>query len=90
MLRSITRDAQPSELLNQVFHQELSDALPHLPPSFVDLLILDPPYNLAKDFNGRTFQKQSFETYTKWMESCFCPSRAFSNRERPSTCVATG
>ncbi len=73
MLRAITQDARPSDLLNQVFHQDLSEALPHLPASFVDLLILDPPYNLAKDFNGRTFQKQSVETYTRWMESWFLP-----------------
>jgi site-specific DNA-methyltransferase (adenine-specific) len=73
MLRPITEDAQPSDVLNQVFHQDIFAAIPLLPTCFVDLLILDPPYNLAKDFNGRTFQKQPVETYTKWMESWFLP-----------------
>lgn len=73
MLCTVTPDTQPSDLLNQVLHQDLFLALPYLPTSFVDLLILDPPYNLAKDFNGRTFQKQPVETYTKWMESWFVP-----------------
>jgi site-specific DNA-methyltransferase (adenine-specific) len=59
--------------MNRVLHQDVFSALPHLPNSFVDLLILDPPYNLAKDFNGRTFQKQPVQTYTQWMESWFLP-----------------
>ena len=71
MLRTVRPGAQPSDLLNQVFHQDLFTVLPHLPLSFVDLLILDPPYNLAKDFNGRTFQKRPVEAYTTWMESWF-------------------
>jgi site-specific DNA-methyltransferase (adenine-specific) len=72
-LRAFTSTARPSDLLNQVLHQDLFAVLPHLPPAFVDLLILDPPYNLAKDFNGRSFQKQPVETYTKWMDSWFVP-----------------
>jgi site-specific DNA-methyltransferase (adenine-specific) len=73
MMRTLPPCAQPSDMLNQVFHQDLFALLPHLPVSFVDLLILDPPYNLAKEFNGRTFQKQPVEHYTKWMESWFLP-----------------
>jgi site-specific DNA-methyltransferase (adenine-specific) len=73
LLRRLPQDAQAGHVLDQVFHQDLITALPHLPAHFVDLLILDPPYNLAKDFNGRAFQKQPVETYTKWMESWFFP-----------------
>ncbi len=39
-----------------------------LPPHFVDLLILDPPYNLSKDFNGLKFAKRAVEDYTDWLE----------------------
>jgi site-specific DNA-methyltransferase (adenine-specific) len=39
-----------------------------LPQGFVDLLILDPPYNLNKDFNGRRFCRQGVEAYTAWLE----------------------
>jgi site-specific DNA-methyltransferase (adenine-specific) len=38
-----------------------------LPERFVDLLVLDPPYNLNKTFNGRKFNKRSVEEYTKWL-----------------------
>lgn len=39
-----------------------------LPSSFVDLLILDPPYNLTKDFNGHRFSQRAVETYTAWLD----------------------
>lgn len=73
MLRTLSANAQPCDIVDQVLHQDLFAILPHLPASFVDLLILDPPYNLAKEFNGRCFQKQDVEDYTKWMESWFLP-----------------
>ncbi|MEN6357453.1 MAG: site-specific DNA-methyltransferase [Armatimonadota bacterium] len=40
-----------------------------LPPAFVDLMILDPPYNLDKMFNGRKFSKTSVEGYSFWFEN---------------------
>lgn len=72
-LRAISAPAQPADLLNQVLHQDLFALLPLLPASFVDLLILDPPYNLAKQFNGHSFSKLPVAHYTQWMESWFLP-----------------
>lgn len=40
-----------------------------LPQKFVDLLILDPPYNLSKDFNGHLFKEKDKAEYQKWFES---------------------
>ncbi|MGA7933047.1 MAG: site-specific DNA-methyltransferase, partial [Kovacikia sp.] len=34
----------------------------------VDLLILDPPYNLNKSFNGQKFFRQTVENYTTWLD----------------------
>ncbi len=43
-----------------------------LPKGFVDLLIVDPPYNLAKDYNGKKFDKKSQDEYRRftlsWLE----------------------
>jgi site-specific DNA-methyltransferase (adenine-specific) len=39
-----------------------------LPIASVDLLILDPPYNLSKDFNGYRFAKRTVEDYTEWLD----------------------
>jgi site-specific DNA-methyltransferase (adenine-specific) len=40
----------------------------HLPRGFVDLLILDPPYNLNKTFVDMKFSKQSVGDYTLWLD----------------------
>lgn len=37
----------------------------------VDLLILDPPYNLDKNFNGFRFSARSFDAYTEYLRSIF-------------------
>ena len=36
------------------------------PTDSVDLLILDPPYNLTKNYNGDTFYKEVSSTYREW------------------------
>ncbi len=40
-----------------------------LPRSFVDLLFLDPPYNLNKSFNGHKFLKRTVDEYTDWLDN---------------------
>lgn len=40
---------------------------PQLPARSVDLLLLDPPYNLSKDFHGYKFAKRRVEDYTLWL-----------------------
>ncbi|HLL89631.1 MAG TPA: hypothetical protein VK324_10025 [Tepidisphaeraceae bacterium] len=54
-LTRITGLASAVDLRDTVIHQDLWQALPFLPDTFADLLILDPPYNLTKDFNGHVF-----------------------------------
>lgn len=72
-LERLDAASRPEDLVNRVFQQDLFEALPFFPRSWVDLLILDPPYNLAKNFNGRTFSKQSVDDYSAWMRSWFRP-----------------
>jgi site-specific DNA-methyltransferase (adenine-specific) len=42
-----------------------------LPKEFVDLLILDPPYNLTKKFGAETFREMTLADYEKWFEEWF-------------------
>ena len=44
------------------------DILPHIPKQSIDLLFLDPPYNMDKSFKGLKFSKTDTETYQKWLE----------------------
>lgn len=56
-----------SKLLDRTIHQDLLEVLPLLPDRFVDLLIVDPPYNLRKDFNGVVFKARSPQAYQDWL-----------------------
>lgn len=49
----------------------LLDALPLLPDEFADLIIIDPPYNLNKNFNGNKFSARSQNAYLDFLESWF-------------------
>jgi site-specific DNA-methyltransferase (adenine-specific) len=42
-----------------------------LPTQMVDVLILDPPYNLNKRFGGSTFSRVPVEQYTAWLCTLF-------------------
>ncbi len=56
-------------IMNSTIHQNIFDVLPWLPDSFIDLLIVDPPYNLRKDFNGVVFKARSPAAYQEWLAS---------------------
>jgi site-specific DNA-methyltransferase (adenine-specific) len=65
----------PGDILGRTICQDVYQALPYLPDSFVDLLIADPPYNLDKSFNGQTFKSRSPDQYESWLESWLVPLR---------------
>jgi site-specific DNA-methyltransferase (adenine-specific) len=49
-------------------HGDCLQVAPLLPRGWVDLLFLDPPYNLNKRFNGRSFSRSSVNHYSKWLD----------------------
>ncbi len=57
------------EIENQTINQDLFAILEWLPTSFVDLLFIDPPYNLTKSFNNATFRERSVQEYQNWLET---------------------
>ena len=67
-LLQLSRPATVELLGGRVIHQDFQLARPFLPDSFVDLLILDPPYNLTKDFNGNVFRAQDAQAYASWFD----------------------
>lgn len=54
---------------NRIICGDFLKTVDYLPDKFVDLLILDPPYNLAKDFNGLKFNSMSNDAYVEYLES---------------------
>ncbi len=56
----------PSQIENRIINQDFFSAASHLPHSFADLLVLDPPYNLSKVYNGRPFKVKDADSYRAW------------------------
>ena len=63
----VTADA----LDGRVVHADLLEVIDFLPDAFVDLLILDPPYNLDKDFGASRFAHRTNDAYLQYLESWF-------------------
>jgi site-specific DNA-methyltransferase (adenine-specific) len=64
--------ARPEEVIGRVIHQDFHDARRFLPSAFAELVILDPPYNLTKNYNGHVFQAKEAEAYTRWFDEILC------------------
>lgn len=55
-------------MIQGTIHGDYNQWAKVLPLGQVDLLFLDPPYNLDKTFNGNRFSRQSVEDYTIWLD----------------------
>jgi site-specific DNA-methyltransferase (adenine-specific) len=68
----LTGNAQLADIIDKTILGDTFEVMPYLPKQFVDLLIVDPPYNLAKYFHGIKFKKTTDEAYAefteKWIE----------------------
>lgn len=57
------------QILNRVITEDIFEVVDFFPSKIVDLLFVDPPYNLAKTFNTRSFKQMSVKQYMEWMDS---------------------
>lgn len=71
-LLCLAAPAFQSGIIGRVIHQDFRDASRFLPQGFADLVILDPPYNLAKNYNGRVFQVKEADAYKAWFDGVLC------------------
>jgi len=67
--------ATVEEITNKTIHQDLFETIRFLPESFVDLLFVDPPYNLIKNFNSNKFKGMPLDAYELWVDSWLNPLR---------------
>lgn len=49
-------------------NNDFQNVVDRLAKQSVDLLILDPPYNLTKDFHGNKFARKGTDAYTEWLD----------------------
>lgn len=57
------------QIMNKIINQDVFEILDFLPSKFVDLLFIDPPYNLTKNFNSWSFKQIPVNQYAKWVSS---------------------
>ena len=56
---------------NMVVNSDIFDCLDKIPNKYFDLIIIDPPYNLDKDFNGKKFSAMKSDAYEDYLRSWF-------------------
>ena len=66
---SVDSKVELTDILDRTILGNCLEVLPYLPSSFVDLLIVDPPYNLDKDFNGKKFKRMTDDLYIEYTEN---------------------
>ncbi len=66
---SVTQSTQINDIINKTILGDALSVLALLPKQCADLVIVDPPYNLNKDFHGNTFKRATDEEYSVYTES---------------------
>jgi site-specific DNA-methyltransferase (adenine-specific) len=61
--------------LNRTIIGDCFEAMSRIPINSIDLLILDPPYNLNKKFGSKSFSKIAVEEYTDYIRSIIVAAR---------------
>ncbi|WP_296328670.1 DNA methyltransferase [uncultured Treponema sp.] len=61
----------PDSILDKTINADILKALPLLPDAFADLIIIDPPYNLTKNFSGKVFNARSEKAYDEYLATWF-------------------
>lgn len=69
--------ARPEEIIGRIVHQDFHEVCRFFPPAFADLAILDPPYNLTKNYNGRVFQAKEADDYSRWFSDVLVSLKPF-------------
>jgi site-specific DNA-methyltransferase (adenine-specific) len=67
-LYHINRPVSLDEVLGRTIQQDLAEVIAYLPKKSVDMLFLDPPYNLSKSFNKRKFKQIPIEAYSEYLD----------------------
>ena len=58
-----------SNIINKTILGNTFDVLPLLPEKSIDLIIVDPPYNITKNYSGNKFNRKSDEEYIDYTHS---------------------
>ena len=60
-----------TDIVNKTINGDVLKMLRYIPDNFADLIIIDPPYNLTKNFNGMKFNSRSDNSYDEYLSTWF-------------------
>lgn len=60
-----------TDIVNRTLNGDILKMLEFVPDGFADLIIIDPPYNLSKNFNGMKFASRPQEGYDEYLATWF-------------------
>ena len=69
VLLAVTTNVKQQKINNKIINGDLFKILNLLPNNFIDLLFIDPPYNLHKKFNFTNFKEMNDGKYEEWIDS---------------------
>jgi len=58
-------------IVNRTIQGDLLEIIDFFPKAFADLIIIDPPYNLDRNFSGLKFKRMKDDNYYNYLESWF-------------------
>ena len=67
----LTSPVTVKNISNKIINQDLFEVLNFLPKNFIDLLFIDPPYNISKKYNRSEFKEMDEQAYKVWFNSWF-------------------
>ena len=65
----LNRAVSIEDIENKTICQDVFEVLQYLPDKFIDLVFVDPPYNLDKTFNLTSFKAMESDKYERWLDS---------------------
>lgn len=68
-LIKLSESQKLKSVTNKIINQDILDAVKYLPEKFIDLLFIDPPYNITKKFNRVAFKEMNNDDYETWLDS---------------------
>lgn len=71
--RLITKEniSAQTDILNKTLNGDILEMLDFVPDNFADLIIIDPPYNLSKNFNGFKFNARTETEFDDYLAEWF-------------------
>ena len=64
-------EVEITDIVDKTILGDLFEVIDKIPKEIADLIIIDPPYNLSKDFNGYKFKSLSNDEYLEYLRSWF-------------------